>query len=396
MKPITSRYIHIAVTITLLLTLAALITAYRARNAPVQRDPLADWPAIAGPDEMKTPEELYAAALDEGILIVYTTSTRAIDVAASFEKRYPGLIVKVEHLREFEMYDALLRNYDSESFACDVIISADARAIMENEFLPKNIAVKYVPHDMRDLILPGNNEELLMLAGEAPMLQYNEQYYAAPPVNNWWELTEEKWRGMVYMPSPTRSVTTFGFMNMILKQSGEMAAAYEDLFGVPLELEEGETAGREFIRRLASNDLLIVNSSDEAAEFVGAPGSSSPYLGIVISSKTRLRDIGYEMVNHFDMEPFCGVYTPISVMMAGGSKNVNAAALFIRWILGEADGQGEGYEPYLQSGAWSVRSDVRDDTGTRSEELNLRYLDKAYIYASYDDALAFWEELMGR
>ncbi len=81
-------------------------------------------------------------------------------------------------------------------------------------------------------------------------------------------------------------------------------------------------------------------------------------------------------------------------MMAGGAKNVNAAKLFIRWLLGETDGQGEGYQPYLQSGAWSVRSDVQDDTGVNVQDLNLWQIDKTYLYEHYEDFLVFWESLL--
>jgi iron(III) transport system substrate-binding protein len=233
-----------------------------------------------------------------------------------------------------------------------------------------------------------------MLAGEATVLCYNGRRYAMPPINNWWELTEEKWRGMVYLANPTRSITTLAFFCMIINNSDTMAQAYEDLYGHTLPLPQGENAGREFIRRLMANGANIVNSSDEVAEIVGAPGSESPYLGITISSKTRLREIGYEFVNHYGMEPFSGVYVPINVMMAGGAKNINAAKLFIRWLLGEADGLGEGYRPYLQSGAWTVRSDVRDETGDRVEDLNLLHLDRVYLYENQGPFIGFWEGLL--
>ena len=81
-------------------------------------------------------------------------------------------------------------------------------------------------------------------------------------------------------------------------------------------------------------------------------------------------------------------------MIAGGSKNINSAKLFIRWLFGEADGHGEGYAPYLQSGAWTVRSDVRDDTGVRIEELNLLRLDYSYLYENREAFLVLWEELV--
>ena len=380
------------VALTLLLSLA--ITGCAQKNTE-PANPLIEWLVAANLDAVETPEDLYAAALNEDMLIVYSSSTRVMDVAATFERQYPGLIVKVEHLREPELYETLANNFRTGSFSGDVIISADSRGIMLNEFMQNHIAVKYVPQEIADNILPGNNEALLMLAGEASVVCYNEFYYSEPPVSNWWELTEEKWRGMVYMPSPTRSMTSLALFCMIIYNSDMMAQAYEDFYGYPLELPQGENAGREFIRRLFENGAVIVNSSDEVAEIVGAPGSRSSSIGIIISSKTRMRTIGYEFLNHYEMEPFAGLYTPISVMMVGGARNVNTAKLFIRWLLGEADGLGEGYQPYLQSGAWSVRQDVRDDTGIRSEDLNLISLDRVYLYENHEAFLEFWEGLFG-
>ena len=379
------------IAVTLLL---ALVLAGCMKNNTEAANPLADWLVAANLNADETPEALYAAALNEDMLVVYSTSTRVMDVAASFEKQYPGLIAKVEHLREPELYDTLAKNYETGNFNGDVIISADNRGIMLNEFSTNHIVVKYVPHDIADKILPGNNDYLLMLAGEASVLCYNEFYYTEPPICNWWELTEEKWRGMVYLPSPTRSMTTLALFCMVLGNSELMAQAYEALYGQPLSLPQGESAGREFVRRLVANGAVIVNSSDEVAEIVGAPGSRSPDIGIIISSKMRMRDIGYEFLNSYETEPFAGLYTPISVMMVGGAKNVNTAKLFIRWLLGEADGQGAGYQPYLKSGAWSVRSDVRDDTGVRSGDLNLLNLDRVYLYDNQDAFLVFWEELL--
>ena len=376
-----------------LLLLAALFAGCAADVVQTQ-DPLAQWLETANIEKAETAEELYAAALNEDMLVIYSTSTRILDVARSFETQYPGLRVRVEHLREGELYDTLLSNYADGVFVCDLILSPDGRGIMANEFLPKNIAVKYVPHDIRDKLLPGNDNDKLMFTGEASVFSYNQAYYSEPPFENIWELTDEKWRGMVYMPNPSRSITPLALFTMFIKHSDEMERAFEDLYGYRLDLAHGENAGREFVRRLMNNDAVIVNSSDEVMDIVGAPGSFSPYIGIIVSSKTRLREIGYQMANHYEAKPFCGVYTPNSIMIAGGSPNINSAKLFIRWLLGETDGQGEGYEPYLLSGAWSVRSDVPDETGLRSSDLNLLPLDNAFMYENHEAFLSFFEELL--
>ncbi len=378
--------------IALLLLLALVLVGCQSANEP--KDPLADWLEAANLDAEETPEQLYAAAQNEGMLVIYSTSSRMFDVAQSFEAQYPGLMVQVENIREGDVHSRIMENYAARDFKCDIILSADARGVMQNEYLPASIAVKYVPYDIADNILPGNNGDMLSLTGEAAVLAYSDTHYTSPPVHNWWELTEEQWRGMVYMPNPVKSTTTLAFFNTIIDNSEMMAQAYEDLYGVPLELPQEENAGREFVRRLVANDLVILNSSDETAEQVGFPGSDSPALGILVSSKLRLRDIGYEMMNHYEMEPFCGVYVPNYILIAGGAPNVNTAKLFIRWILGEADGTGEGYQPYLRSGAWSVRNDVQDDSRVRMDELNLLHSDRRFLYENHDEMIAFWESLL--
>jgi len=378
-----------------ILILVIAITLSGCTKPPaVTEDPLGEWLANVDLIKQETPSELYTAALKEDTLVVYTVSTRLWDVASSFENQYPGLRVRVEHIRADDIYVAIAENIKTGNYDCDIVLSTDGWGILTNELLPKGIVVKYTPWDIADNILPGNNEETLMLVGEAGMLFYNDTYYTKSPVENWWELTEEKWRGKVFIPNPMRSMTSASFFSTILKNSDMMAQAYEDFYGTAPALLPGESAGQAFIRILMENDIVIVNSSDEAAELIGLTGSGESSLAIMVSSKERLRDIGYDMAIHYDMEPFAGVYAAINIMITGGAKNINAAKLFIRWIMGETDGQGEGYKPYLQSGAWSVRSDVTDETGVRSDELNLLYLDNSYMYENKDAFIMFWEDLL--
>jgi iron(III) transport system substrate-binding protein len=359
-----------------------------------QENPLAAWEKTARLTAAETPEQLYEAALEEDTLVVYSTSSRMLDVAASFQKEYPGLTARVVDIREDEMYDKLREDFDAGMAECDVVCSADGRGVMVSEFIPQGVAYKYAPYDIQEKMIDTGEDALLMLVSEASMLYYNDTYYDAPPVSNWWELTEETWRGQVAMPNPARSLTTMAVFGTFIKESEAMAAAYMARYGKPIALQSGESAGEAFVRMLVENDAMIVNSSDEVANAVGAPGPASSMLGIMVSSKMRLKSIGYNLHYCDPMEPFDGVATPVNIMMAGGAKNVSAAKLFIRWVLGETDGQGEGYKPYLQSGAWSMRTDVAAETPIKQEDLALIYIDRAYIYAHKDDIASLWERLM--
>jgi iron(III) transport system substrate-binding protein len=380
--------------VQLILTVLIITISFCGCEANDTNEAITVWEKEANLTAHETPEQLYAAALNEDTLVVYSTSTRMLDVAASFQKQYPGLTVRVVDIREDEMYIKLQEDFDEGTVTCDVVCSADGRGVMVNEFIPGGVVYKYTPFDIADKMIGTGEDALLMLVSEASMLYYNDQYYDAPPVTNWWELTEEAWRGKVAMPNPARSLTTMAVFGTFIKESDAMAAAYESLYGKALVLQDGESAGEAFVRMLVENDAMVVNSSDEVADTVGAPGTASWAVGIMVSSKMRLRSIGYNLHYCDPMEPFDGVATPVNIMMAGGAKNVNAAKLFIRWVLGEADGKGDGYKPYLQSGAWSMRSDVSSETPIQQEGLELIYIDREYIYDHKDEIAALWERLM--
>ncbi len=380
-----------AVTLSIIL-LALVFTGCQAKKSD---DKLAVWLANARLDADDTNDELYERARDEGILTVYSTSTRMIDVAKSFERNYPGLLVKVLDVRPADAIAMLKNSADAGEYDCDVFLCSDSDGVMAEELLPKGYIFKYVPSFLKDRLIPGSDGDVLTLMYEAIMFVYNDEIFAAPPVSNWWELTEPQWRGKVYMPNPVRSVTTFGFLSMFIKNEAAFARAHEQRYGKPPETLPGEGAGKAFFRALAANGLVLTNSSDEVAQCVGEPGIKDANVGIMVSSKLRLCDVGYTLAVSNDMQPYAGVMSPNNIMLAGGSKNINAAKLFIRWLFGEADGQGEGYKPYLQNGAWSVRTDVRSESALASEQMNVIGMDTRYIYDNKDDVMAFWQSIVG-
>ncbi len=354
-----------------------------------------DWLKEAKLDAEETREELYQKALKEDTLVIYTESSRMGDVAKSFQKEYPGLTVSVNDIRAIDIAEMLRENYKNKTFDCDLVFRTNNDGVLSQEFIPQGLLYKYVPYDIKDKILPGHNEEMLMVMGEAEIIIYNDRVYGEQPIKNWWELTEEKWRGKLYMPNPTRSVSAIAFLLMVAKNDDLMGQAYLERYGKNFEpLNDNEGPGLAFIRMLMENGAVLVNSSDEAVESVVEPVVEEPPFGLTISSKTRFRDIGYDIMPAIDIAPFTGVYLPNGIMIAGGSKNINSAKLFIRWILGEADGTGEGYKPYLQSGAWSVRSDVEGFSVFEKDDMNLINVDPAYIYENKDEFLAFWESLL--
>ncbi len=372
--------------------LFVILVLFSGCESQPENRPVEEWSKNAALDADDSIENLYEKALNEGNLTIYSSSTRMVDVAKSFEKQYPGLVVKVHDIRSNETIDMLRDTVDSGRYDCDIILCS-AGAEMENELLAQGYVFRYAPGFLEDKLVRGK-EKLLPLMYEAVMFAYNDSAYEKPPISNWWELTEEKWKGKIMMPNPTRSETTFGFLSMIVQNERLFEEAYKAGYGKEIETLQGEGAGKTFIRKLYLNGLTLTNSSDEVAESVGAPGLNEQAVGIMISSKLRLRNVGYTMAVAADLTPFSGAVSQNSIMLAAGAKNVNSAKLFIRWIFGEADGQGEGYKPYIQAGSWPTRADVKGESDVSLNETNLIYLDNIYTYENKNDLMDFWVSLV--
>ncbi len=345
-------------------------------------------------DAQETPQELYRKALEEDTLVIYSSSTRIMDVKDSFEKQYPGLTVSVQDIRSVDLVDVLEQKFNDGEYDCDIMVCSDGNGEVSQNLVPAGILYKYTPYDLADKIRPENAPVTLPLVGEIELAFYNTEVYDSPPINNWWELTESRFFGKVVMPNPIKSFSAMGLIAMTIKNSDVMAQAYHDLYGTDIELSDGETAGEAYWRMLTENGMKLVNSSDEVVELVGTPGLTDPPIGIMVSSKTRMREVGFNIEPIYNMSYFAGTYSPNSIMICGGSKNVNSAKLFIRWVLGESDGRGAGYKPFLQNGAWSVRTDVQSETAVLLDNLNPIPLDPEYIYNNLDEITEFWLTLM--
>ena len=383
-----------SVTKLILVIISVLLITSCSNNTPTpqQRD-MEVWLEKSKLTAHETPEQLYKAALKEDTLTIYSISTRILEVKKSFEKQYPGLTVEVHDIRTSDLIDSLRENYRQQKYTCDISIFTDSDTIISRDLIPNGILYKYVPYDIEKNILPDHNTDQLEFLGEIIQIFYNDEVYKKSPVTNWWELTEPRFKGKVYIADPNRSNSTFATLCEIVQNSDEMGKAYRDLYGKDLIIPVGSSAGKIFLQKLVENNLKQVNSSDEVVVAVGTPGQTDPPVGILISSKVRTRDIGYALAPVFDAQPKVGTYVPNSAMIVGGAPNINSAKLFIRWLLGETDGTGEGYKPYLQNGTWSVRSDVKSQSPLLLDQINLWKLDKDYIAANKEDIMNYWISL---
>lgn len=355
-------------------------------------DRFSNWNFEASLDDSFLEEELYEKALSEDVLIVYTVSTRVTKVKEAFEKKYPGLSVEVRDLRSPDLIEAVSKNYENGGKECDVVICNDNSGALKKGLVDKGIIVKYVPSDIADKFKKKGNCDTLSFLDEAELLFYNGAKFDSSPIENIWELTDEKYKGAIYIPSPLRSFSTYAFCGTSLKYTEEFEEAYCEYFNKEYEPSMGENASEEFWKMVMGN-VVFTNSSDEVAEALLNEHSSADF-GIMVSSKLRMADVGYSMKPIYNMKPFSGCRSSFSVMLAKGAPNVNTAKLFIHFILGEEDGKGEGSKPFISEGTWSVRSDVESGSNISLADTDIIDPDEDYLLSNEEYIKGFFEELL--
>lgn len=339
----------------------------------------------------KTPEDLYEAALSEDILIVYTVTTRVTQTKEDFEKEYPGLCVEIRDLRSPDLVEAICESAKGDGTECDVVICNDNSGDFKRRLMDTGIVVPYIPEDISVHMKEGHTGERISFLDEAEMLFYNSDFFDEVPVQNIWELTEERFRGRVYMPSPLRSFSTYTLCGSVFTHSEELEEAYIEYAGKELT-DISEDAASYFWHSLSEN-MVFTNSSDEVME--GLKTGDADF-GFMVSSKMRFKDMGYTFEPVYRLEPFTGCKTTCSVMMAADSKNSNTARLFIRFLLGGGDGNGKGYKPFCTEGTWSVRDDVKDGNEVPISEIDLIEPEEDYLIKNKEDLDQFWSEILTR
>lgn len=380
--------------LTTILMLVLLVTGCKQNQKETSQEfQMEQWLLQAKLNIAQSVKELYQAALEEDILTIYSVSSRVFDVKESFEKEYPGLTVDIKDVRGNDLVKMVKESYQSENYACDLIICSDCDGSLYKELLEPGLAYTYIPQDIAPLMKAGVVGDALDFMGEALIVVYNGAIFDESPIDNIWEMTEDIYKGKIIMANPLSSFSTNGFCSTVIRESKQLEEAYEQYAGKSLLLPDGKSAGEAFWERVAPN-IVFTNSSDEVMEGIGNKTSEGMMLGFMISSKMRYCEVGYQIEPIYNLEPFSAVYTPNSVCIAAGAKNINGAKLFIRYMLGETDGTGEGLEPFKTKGTWSVRTDVADGSDVPLDNIDIQFLDKSYLYDKREEMRRFWEEIL--
>lgn len=284
-----------------------------------------------------------AAAVAEGNLLVYSTTSRTAVAAEAFSAM-TGIAVEVVRLGEQDLIQRAYQESVAGVNAVDMIVVEDwvaARELLANT----GYFVNYVPPTARELFAE-RHQDPLVLGFINRVFGYNtEKHPDDDPFESVWDLTTEEFSGRVMIRDLAITGEHQNALTEWVRRSDELEAAYERRFGEPLEMTEAN-AGLEFIKRFLENDPIVMTSDTRIAEAIGARGQDDPPYGMFyVYSKHRdipLQDM--VLAESRQIDPTLGYYYPIILQLSANAKHPNAAKLFMEYL-----GTLEGFAPWADS-----------------------------------------------
>ncbi|MDX9802095.1 MAG: ABC transporter substrate-binding protein [Spirochaetia bacterium] len=350
-----------------------------------------DAPETAAPvkEEAFSLEKLIELAKAEGELVVYDTSSKIEPIGELFSQKY-GITVKATKMGNPEQVERVKREVDAKNIQVDVVGISDAPIIV-NDLIPQGYVVNWVPPDLADVIPAEFHMPLNYRTGQR-IFGYNSESYQSNPVTNIWQLTEESWKGKVFLRDPATTPANIAFFAALTKPeyAKKLSDSYKEFYGKPLKLTE-KNAGWEWVIRFFKNDPVVMRSDGDVGDAVGAPGQKDAPIGFYTYAKQRDNEKGLKLAAAFTMKPFIGYASGTNAVMVNGCSHPNAAKLFIRFLLTE-----EGVAPFMKDiGVYSPNPAVTvhadDDLGSwKAWSEYMVILDDKLTWEIGQDILDLW------
>ncbi len=381
------------ISVMVLATVLSMVLSAAAIDVPTN----AEYNAKSG-DEL-----LEEAKAEGGKLVVYATTSKMSKIAEAFMEEYPDFQVEVYDLDGGEGITKVVTEVDSGNIIADILQDADARGDIAFNYYGKYLEA-YYPEDICAHIDPSLLTYGMPFYTSLAFWYYNTDVYPdGAPVTNWWDIIELDENGNqkyeLYSKEIGSESTYLALFSHFVSQPEDLAAAYEEKYGTPVEYTypddlgfEEENAGYEYLYRLSQLRMTFIGDGDEIVEAVGHSTADRPTLGLASGGKIGNRDDnGLPIAWVTDLAPYVSGQNTNYTFIVPGTDNPALARFFVRYMMGGDDGKGEGYKKVMKEGCWSVRDDYFNkknpfslaDSGTVA-------LNMEGIYDNYLDVSDFW------
>lgn len=367
-------------------------------------------------------QQLHDLALQEpGKIEVYSTSATVNTAIQSFIADYPDFADKIEYisLNTDEVADRVTTEVDTNNNFADLLMCKDNTGEIYNGLLLDDYVSAFYPSSVTAHIDPS-----LLTYGMPVYTSYNPWYYNTAnypdgaPITSWWDIVQgynadtqsykdASGKSTQYWTIYSKDITSPDYAALwtqLILSSDELAKAYQDEFGEPLQYTYTDklknvpgvmdlpenNAGVELFWRFSQ---MLVTELDDGDEVVSAVDQSlnGPTLGLTSGGKLKNTEDGMKINWVTDIQPYTAFAAPSYVYEVKGSDNPAGDAFFILYLMGGPDGTGDGYQAFNALGQWSVRDDVNfDKTPYTADQVNLVSPDFNDIYQMYPNVQAYW------
>ncbi len=361
-----------------------------------------------------TEEELLEKAKAEGgEIVVYATSSKMLKVVESFEEAYPDLKLTVYDLDQDEVLSKCRVEAETGNITADVLQAKDVNGSVFYDFYEDGHCSAYYPKDICEHIDPALLRYGYPLYASQSFWYYNTAAYPeGSPVSNWWQIIEKNEDGTQKYRLFTKEIgqesAYLSLFASFIVNADQMAKAYEDLYGEPLQYTydpsafefevPAENAGVEYLWRFSQMKMTFIGDGDELVLAVHNSTAEDPALALASGGKIGNREeSGYDIAWVTGMTPYTGLKVCEYLYTVPGGDNPAGGRLFIRFVTGGTDGKAKGLKPFKKEGNWAVRSDIESDWNPLSlEECGAIECDLAGIYDVYLDVQDMWTLWLSR
>lgn len=291
-------------------------------------------------DDDMSLEDLVKAAQDEAAnskskFMVYAPIAFVANALDAFKETYG---IEGEYYRESgqDIYTKLTTEIDSKvKDTADVALMQDAY-LYQTQLLDYGYVENYIPPMLKDKIKPEDSSPLVCAYYSKLFIQNNTTN--EPLYKNIWELTEDSYKGRVFMKDISKESVNKNFLAMLTTEdwSNKLKDAYKSYYGKDIELDDDcKNAGYMFIKKLLKNTVFGSGDGDIATELSNGKGGN---VGLFTYCKVRDDSVNTDNLSveaYQDTQPDClsGFMYPIYLSMVKGTDRPYTAKLFIYFMM---------------------------------------------------------------
>jgi iron(III) transport system substrate-binding protein len=289
-----------------------------------------------------------AAAIAEGMVLVYANTSKVEKAAEAFMEKYPGITVQAFDLGGDDVLLKTVEEQKAGAFTGDVWFSSGGAELIGN-VMPKQYVWRFVPDSAAAVTPEQYTQPLLMSRFGTSIFAYNSELNDTCPITNLWELTNPEWKGKFFIEDPLNDASTLSKLITIAYHADEMKAAYVALYGSEPVLDaDTPDAGWLWLKRFAQNGPTPEPGGDEVDTAFATPGMTDSYMAITsYSNMPDVLDGNLAFEPCWGLTPTVGIQSQSYVGIINQAPHPNAAKLWIKYITSE-----EGRGPWAKFGTF--------------------------------------------